>query len=305
MFNLVTRFLRETGWTAWDTLQARAKGGVEWWFFRGGERQPAAVGKLCGEHAAIESARRECAALRSLGPVAGRLGAPQVLFHAEEASRFAYLRTVAPGTPLRDEVSSSDRKAIDGQFKVAEGWLNVFQSLVPARGTAAEAIRPTLDKLSGRLPDLLLRAGHEALEPLAGAPAVAVHGDFWSRNVLVSGGRTCVIDWSALHHGSPLEDLFTFSVGIVFRRDPDPARSAERIWDVFFGSSHVAGSSRRAMLQRLAQLEVSPALLRPLFLASLFHRLTQDEFTDNSAMHAFAARYAAAGAPAPWAGNSL
>jgi len=46
---------------------------------------------------------------------------------------------------------------------------------------------------------------------------VAVHGDFWAKNLLTCPGHVSVVDWDAFHYGSPVEDLFTFAVAMGYR----------------------------------------------------------------------------------------
>jgi thiamine kinase-like enzyme len=44
-------------------------------------------------------------------------------------------------------------------------------------------------------------------------PVSLVHGDFYSSNVLVGGGRVCAVDWEMAGVGPPLLDLAALSSG--------------------------------------------------------------------------------------------
>ena len=137
---------------------------------------------------------------------------------------------------------------------------------------------------------------------LEAVPAVAVHGDFWVKNVLSAPGRVSVVDWDAFHYGSPLEDLLTFALALPYKWKLDAGQVAVAIWNVLFGSSPLTARTRAAAFRILARWNLSRDLLGPLFLLSLVSRLGRTELADNSAWHLLAARYVSAGFPLPLTG---
>jgi hypothetical protein len=303
MFHLAADYLRSAGWTEWDTLQLPGGAGVVWWIFRPGQNVPALVGKFCRLPAAVEAGRRECAVLKMLSPFADRLGIPRVLFQADAPrGGFVYLQSGAPGKPLRNELSPSGGKLLSAQMDLAEGWLEKFQTLAPPAKDSGAAFHQVLAGASEQLPKPLLSAANAALPLLAAVPAVAVHGDFWAKNVLTAPGRVSVVDWDAFHYGSPVEDLFTFAVAMAYQWGLDAGQGADVIWNVLLGSSQLTARTRAAALRILARSNLSPDLLAPLFLIALVSRLGRTELDDNPAWHVFAARYASAGLPPPLAG---
>jgi lipopolysaccharide exporter len=75
----------------------------------------------------------------------------------------------------------------------------------------------------------------------------AIHGDFWARNLLTSGGRTAtgVVDWEHFSRsGSPFEDLFHFplSYGLNY---PWRATPVEAFRNTFLESTVVSAATRR------------------------------------------------------------
>jgi hypothetical protein len=300
MFHLAADYLRSAGWTEWDVLELPGGAGVVWWIFRPGQEIPGVVGKFCRLPAAAEAGRRECAVLKSLNPFADQLGLPSVLFQADARGGFVYLQSGAPGKPLRNELSPSSGKLLSAQMDIAEGWLEKFQTLAPPAKDSRAAFRQVLADASEQLPDLLLSTANAALPLLAAVPAVAVHGDFWAKNVLAAPGRVSVVDWDAFHYGSPVEDLFTFAAATSYQWKLDAGQGADVIWNVLFGSSPLTVRTRAAALRTLARWNLSRDLLAPLFLIALVSRLGRTELDDNPAWHVFAARYASAGLPPPF-----
>ncbi|MGD0365618.1 MAG: phosphotransferase [Bryobacteraceae bacterium] len=298
MFHVAADYLRRAGWTEWDVLQLPGAG-VVWWIFRRGRDVPAYVGKFCRLPGAIEGGRRECATLETLSPFADHLGIPKVLFRTDAHGGFIYLQSGVPGKPLRNELSPADGKLLLAQMDIAEKWLEKFQTLAPPAGDSAAAFRQVLAGASEQLPELLLSAAGAALPRLAAVPAVAVHGDFWARNVLISPGRVSVVDWDGFHYGSPVEDLCTFAIATAYQWGLDARQGADVIWDVLLGSSPLTVMTRAAAFRTLARWNISRDLLAPLFLIALVSRLGRTELDDNPAWHVFAARYASAGLPPP------
>jgi hypothetical protein len=296
MFHLAADYLRGAGWTEWDVLQLPGAG-VVWWIFRPGQDTPEIVGKFCRLPAAVRAGRRECAILKLLSPFADRLGLPSVLFQADSHAGFVYLQSGVPGKPQRNELYGG--KLLLSQMDVAENWLKKFQMLAPPAEDSGTAFRQVLAGASAQLPEPLLSAANEALPRLSATPAVAVHGDFWAKNLLTCPGHVSVVDWDAFHYGSPVEDLFTFAVAMGYRWGIDARQGADIVWNVLFGSSPLTARTRVAALRILARWSISPDLLGPLFLIALISRLGRTDLDDNPAWHIFAARYARAGLPTP------
>jgi aminoglycoside phosphotransferase (APT) family kinase protein len=79
-----------------------------------------------------------------------------------------------------------------------------------------------------------------------GIAPVAVHGDFWARNILIRDGRVSgVVDWEAAQmSGPPWQDPFDFAMHLAAEAPEWRQRSAtDRIRDALFGS----GASARAL----------------------------------------------------------
>src|SRR5262249_39533635 len=128
-------------------------------------------------------------------------------------------------------------------------------------------------------------------------PAVPVHGDFWAGNVLAEGGRLAVVDWSAFHPGSAIEDLFDFVSAAVYRHRQSVDVAARSLWRVFFEPCTVQRLARAAATRTLAQAALPAQVLHAGFLGFLISRLTLRQVP---AWQAFVARYVRAGMPAPF-----
>jgi Ser/Thr protein kinase RdoA (MazF antagonist) len=297
MFYWATRYLREAGWSDWDVLQLN---GRVWLIFRPGEKAPAVVGKSSTTPALRETALRECNALQRLAPYSQELSVPRLLFQADTPGGFIHLQTALPGKPLRRELSPGDGNRIAAQFDRIEGWLAKLQALAPSEASLAAVLRQRIFAATPAcVPQVLLDAAAGSLPLFTAVPAVAVHGDFFGGNVLVADSRVSVIDWDTFHYGAPLEDLFSFATGAVFRYQ-EIELSAKLIWDAFWGSAPLATRTRAAALGTLARVGLPAERLRPLYWMYLVDRLTREGYLDTAAWRIFAARYIAAGMPAPW-----
>jgi aminoglycoside phosphotransferase len=150
---------------------------------------------------------------------------PRVVDLVEFDERIGAVMTAVPGTPLTTlylqwrHARNPSRVAAD--FAAVGAWLADFQ-----RATAGELANLDMDggvskRLRGRFPedkeldaDLERLAGiHERLRSNA-VPRTAVHGDFWSGNLLMDGRRlTGVVDWEAGSiSGEPVRDLVRFAL---------------------------------------------------------------------------------------------
>jgi hypothetical protein len=301
MFDLTARCLREAGWGEWDAIQLRASRNVVWLIFRPGDKTPAAVAKMTVLAGDREQARRACATLEYLAPFAGQLSIPRLLATHDTGTAFFHIETAMPGKPLPVELSPSDGALVTALLEKIEGWLERFQALVPRRGSVDAVLGQTLPSIApGRVPEALLGALTDLLPQLSMVPAVAVHGDLFGGNVLVAGPRVSVIDWNTFHYGSPLEDVLSFAATATFQWK-HAGRSADLLWNAFFGSSPLAACTRKAAVRALARFKLSQTLLRPIFMMLLVDRITRGDYGDVPAWNAVAARYVSAGMPAPWA----
>jgi hypothetical protein len=298
--HLAVEHLRATGWKDCSVLQLRGGHSPLWLFFEPGQTAPGAVGKFSSVPDVSAKLRRECEALDALRPVARELGIPLMLYRTESEKGLLSLQTGLPGKPMADELSPSDSGRLGAQFRLVEPWIERFQRLAPATGTAGAALHELLLSLPSGTPAEAVAAAAAALPVLSRIQAVAVHGDFWARNVLVAPRRTSVVDWEGFHLGDPLEDIFSFAAGSVFRCCSDVERSVDLLWNVFFGRTPLTALARSACFRALARFNLSSDLLRPCFLSYVLGRLSRSHFTDNSAMRAFVLRYVDKGMPEPW-----
>ncbi len=58
--------------------------------------------------------------------------------------------------------------------------------------------------------------GYEAVvDRLAGLPTTLVHGELYASNVLLAGGRVCVVDWELAGVGPGVLDLAALTAGLA------------------------------------------------------------------------------------------
>jgi Phosphotransferase enzyme family len=297
MFHLVAGFLRDQGWKRWSVAQIETDSLV-WWIFPPGASTPAMIGKLPRTPLDGEIARREAAALSSLSSVAARLNVPRLLFQAElDDGRFLFLQSGLAGRPLADKADHFDRVL---------PWLDLFQTSVSPRGSVADAVCCAVDLCRARLPGItpeesrLLSAAEEAAGVLSSLSATAVHGDFWTGNILRDGERLAVVDWSNYHFGSPLEDLHNFAAAQGYESRGGPEEQMRSMWRVFFAGTALRSRTRETTARLLEKRQISRELLRPLFLLFLVHRIACTEFSNHAAWRRFAEQYVASGMPEPF-----
>jgi len=302
MFHLVARFLRAQGWKQWSVAQIETDSLV-WWIFPPAARAPAMIGKLPRTPQDTEIARREAAALHALAPFADRLNLPRLLFQADlEDGRFLFVQSGMAGCPLADHADHFDRIL---------PWLDLFQTSVPGAGSMQDAVRDAVNQCRGKLPDLtpgeaqLLSAAQETAAQVAPLSATAVHGDFWTGNILQDGERLAVVDWSNYHFGSPLEDLYNFAAAQGYESRGDLEARMRSMWRVFFDDIPLMRRTRQATAWILARRRISPERLRPLFILFLVHRIACTEFSNHAAWRRFAERYVESSMPEPFAVQNL
>ncbi|MGI8707853.1 MAG: phosphotransferase family protein [Actinomycetota bacterium] len=152
-------------------------------------------------------------------------GLPRVMSEVEFDGRRASVMTGLPGIPMSTLYHrwrhTRRRTMVERDFAAVDGWLSSFQlATVNGRG------RPTmLDGVTLRLaqrfeddPSLggsigMVEALRNRLSELE-TFRVAVHGDLWGGNLLVSGEQVLgVVDWEAATlSGDPLRDLVRFAL---------------------------------------------------------------------------------------------
>jgi hypothetical protein len=297
MFHLVASWLRAQGWSEWSVAQIQTDSLV-WWIFAPGAAAPTVIGKLPRTALDVEIARREAAALAALEPVAEELHVPRLLFQTDlDDGSFLFLQSGLTGVPLADRAD---------HFDLILSWLDRFQSSVPAAGTLEEAVRCAIALCRTKLPrrtaaeERLLNAAGEAAPGLGAFAATAVHGDFWTGNVLRVDKRLAVVDWSNYHPGSPLEDLHNFAAAQGYESRGGADQRMQSMWRVFFGKSPLALRTREFTTRILAARGLPHELLQPLFLLFLVRRIGCIEFSNHAAWRRFAERYVEAGLPAPF-----
>lgn len=156
------------------------RGRVVGFFFREGEALPYAVAKT--QESRVEGDALE--QMRAFLPPALKATLPRVL-------RFEEALLVVSGVPGRSAYldmrgSLTPSRYVDAHFAVAAEWLAAFHDATRSRVTSV------IDGVE--------------------VPHSALHGDFWSRNVLTDArGSVSVVDWEHfVAAGSPFVDLFHY-----------------------------------------------------------------------------------------------
>lgn len=156
---------------------------------------------------------------------------PRVVRFETASNGEALVESALEGVPLWIAMQRSARplSSLERTFAGVGRWLGAFQ-----RGTSDG--RAIVEDLSPTAP----RNGEIRLA------TVAVHGDFWARNILVRDGRVSgVVDWEAARiSGPPWQDPFDFAMHLAAAAPAWRQRSAiDRVRDALFGR----GSSSRAI----------------------------------------------------------
>jgi hypothetical protein len=204
--------------------------------------------------------------------------APRLLGRFTAGGAPASLETAALGERLVSLLESTDRRAakLEALDRIA-GWL-----LDVARRTAVPgALGGELERLRSTVLPAWAHAGagEELLEGLDELPAVFVHNDLGSWNILADGTSFTAVDWEgARRHGMPLWDLVYFLAYATIPLDGVPVEHAtDAMVDLFLGrgpsSAFVLGWIRRAA----AALELEPGAVGRLAATSwLHHGLSRD-----------------------------
>lgn len=178
--------------------------------------------------AAARAVEAEVQVLRELEGIRLQQGSstiPRVADFVEFGDRVGAVMTAVPGTPLTTlylqwrHTRTARRVAAD--FAAVGAWLADFQHATAGELGALDMNGGVSSRLRARFPeDEELDADLEWLariyERLRGnaVPRTAVHGDFWSGNLLMNGqGLTGVVDWEAGSiSGEPVRDLVRFAL---------------------------------------------------------------------------------------------
>jgi len=193
----------------------------------GGE-QPMLVVKAPTTDVAAGAVEREIEVLqrlRRLHPWRVMPTLPQVVGVLDYAGRPAMVTTAVPGMPIAAGYlrwrHTASRERVAADFAAAAAWLAELQSETagdPAPldldGGVTARLRERFDgdELLGSDLERLARI-HQRLSTNV-VRRTAVHGDFWSGNVLLGAGRvTGVVDWEAGSLvGEPVRDLVRFAL---------------------------------------------------------------------------------------------
>jgi aminoglycoside phosphotransferase (APT) family kinase protein len=172
---------------------------------------------------AVEAEVRMLRDLEGLPFMEGSPTIPRVVDLVEFDGRIGAVMTAVPGTPLTTlylqwrHVRVASRVMAD--FAAVGSWLADFQRATSGELRAVDMDGGVTERLRARFGeerhldadlDWLARI-HERLRSDA-VPRTAVHGDFWSGNLLMDGRRLAgVVDWEAGSiSGEPVRDLVRF-----------------------------------------------------------------------------------------------
>lgn len=172
------------------------------------------------------------------------------------------LLSAGAGQPIDVAVQAARRplRLADRHLRAALGWLADFQAATAGAAAGTPGART------------------EHTGPLR---AVAGHGDFWPRNVLISrrGEVSAVVDWEGHRSAaSPFEDLFQFTVHYALRlRDASARDRLEAFRLAFVADSPLAATIRRALVEWCGATGIDPEFLRPQLVAWLRRRAAGDD----------------------------
>lgn len=159
---------------------------------------------------------------------------PRVVRFASSLDAEVLVESALEGEPLWIAMQRSARphRRMENVLAGVGRWLGAFQ-----RGTSGARVR------LGDLAPEASTSPHRERQ----VPSVAVHGDFWARNVLLQDGRVSgVVDWEAAQlSGPPWRDPFDFAMHLAAGAPAWRNRSATpRVRDAVFGRGSVARALR-------------------------------------------------------------
>jgi Phosphotransferase enzyme family len=267
--------------------------------FPPGSRRPAYALKMPTTGPAEAAVRREGRLLGELqeldlGPLRGSV--PHPLSEVEVQGRRCLLTTAVPGSPMFGAYHrwrhTAAPDSVRADFRAAGDWLAAFQERTAGCSEPLDLGRSLSPALDHRF-----AAGQEEADAigtlerihalLAGAesPRTAVHGDFWTGNLLVAGAEVAgVVDWElGSISGEPARDLVRFALTYALYLDRH-ARPGGRVaghpglradgWGAGIAYAMEAGGWFCEVFQGflrggLRRLGVAPELWRPAALAGL------------------------------------
>lgn len=256
--------------------------------FEGREPRPRLIAKLSSDPAHSHNLEHE---YRALGLLRDRLGdaqretVPAPMTKGSARGTAVFCQQVLPGTAMYVQTRSSwlPRRLVQRHFGLAGDWLTQFQQATRSgeirlgESGSAEALA-ALQQVASLAPQAadFITAAIRRTEALADVrlPVVAVHGDFWTRNLLVSGAQLGVIDWENYREqGLPFDDLFHFitSYGQSFPwqlgRWSDPVRAFRATFAAPGWMSRFVQQAVRRHCLHSGMSPLLPAALFPAFLA--------------------------------------
>ena len=143
------------------------------------------------------------------------------------------LETAAPGRPLLANLRSSGSDGAVG--RVCRWLLEVGRTTLAPPAALGEERRRLLEEV---LPEWGLDS--DLVEALDGVPAVLLHNDVGSWNIVVDGDDFTVLDWEdCVRHGLPLWDLLYFLADSAAHLDgiTDPAERGPHFERLFLGEA--------------------------------------------------------------------
>jgi hypothetical protein len=243
-------------------------------------RDPAFNGRLENEHRALR-------ALAAAG-IGDAATVPRASFFGHDGGLAVLAQTAIPGVPFR-QVARGTHECPSARAAIA--WLMELGARTADRtiaepAQAAAALRVLLDRFAGLYRpsvaehDLLA----EQIDAIAASrrpfPLVFQHGDPGVWNLLITpDGRPAFLDWEAAEqHGMPLWDLFyaARSVGIGVARATGTRRSLDAFAEQYLADGPLSRALADDVGRHCAQIDLDPALIRPLFYTCWMHRALKE-----------------------------
>lgn len=244
---------------------------------------------------AIEDERRLLLALEQALPARLLATVPRVVGSVDAAGRPALVMTALPGASLHTRYHrwrhTARPRLVAADFRAAGTWLREFQEATGGPTLPIEVDGGTIARLQLRFAgDPRIAGVVPQLEAINGrlrreqTPGTAVHGDFWSGNLLGSVDRVSgVVDWEAGRlDGEPVRDLVRFALAYALYLDRH-TRPGRRVAGHGFragrwgaGVTHAMNGQgwfpqlfRRFLREGLARLGASPDRWRDAALAGI------------------------------------
>jgi hypothetical protein len=165
--------------------------------------------------------RCEYEALKYLQPWAQQFGIPQLIQWEDTPERSCLIRTAknaktdSAALPL-----SASRSMLEYSYRKPMDWLLRFVRAVPPPQTRSVGemcgyLRDSLENYRPAGPGItsLIQLLNSDPAGVWTQPGIALHGDFFPRNVLLNGNELYVIDWDHFSAGLPLVDLLNYFSG--------------------------------------------------------------------------------------------